>query len=89
MAFTPEVNKVPTSVPRIIVHLIDEPDAEDADGNPVPYRARVHILVSDQNGDTMRDRGADLQDHYTNTELQPLKDFMDQLRLDAESQLLA
>ena len=82
MAFTQENPRIPTTLRSITVKLLNDLSATE------PYKARYHIQLFDQNDTLMKDYIGDLLDHYSASELQPVRDFIDQLRLDAETQIL-
>lgn len=81
MAFVDDV-RTPTSVPRILITLQDRP------ADSPQYSSEVHIQVYDQNDEELRTVSSDLTDHYTAQELQPLRDFLIQLRADIEAAIL-
>jgi hypothetical protein len=82
MAFTQEPDKVPTSIPKIRIVLIDNPSETPS------YKALFHLEVADQNGNTVQTYSGSLLDHYTVGQLQNLKTMMDAFRADAERQLI-
>ena len=82
MSFTQENPRIPTTLKSITLKLAHVPT------EPEPYKAQYHIQLFDQNDLLMKDYIGNLLLHYTIAELQPLRDFIDQLRIDAEAQIL-
>jgi hypothetical protein len=87
MAFRPEANRVPTSIPIFTVTLIDNA-GDDAAAVAIGKHARFQIRVSDQNGETLREFSGDLQPHLTGGQITGLLDFMTDLRAQAEAEIL-
>ena len=88
MTFTQESPRTPTEIRSITVTLINDIRAVNSEGDPQPYRAQYHIQLFDQDDNLMKDHIGDLLDHYSAAELQPIRDFIDQLRIEAEAQIL-
>lgn len=82
MAFSQVGNRVPTGIGEITLSL------HDPDGVNGNRSIRGHVVVTDQDGNTIRVWDGDLQPHLSGAQLSALASFLDALRAQAEAQLL-
>ena len=87
MAWPTEENRVPTSILRISVTLLDSLET-DIDGDLIGQSAEFSLYIVDQNGQPIKEIGGDLVPHITTAQRNALMDFMTSLRAQAETQLL-
>jgi hypothetical protein len=87
MAFEPQptVNRVPSEISTLEITLLDTTEEDDPRG---PKAALYRITVEDQYGQPMNHYNGDLVPHLTSAQVQGLLDFMDDLRSQAESEIL-
>lgn len=87
MAFTPPDAQVPTTIPRLTIHLSDRlAEGEE----PASQTADYQLVLLDQNGRRIpfaKDTG-NLVPHLTSGEITQLQDFMTTLRARAEAQII-
>ena len=82
MAFSQESNRTPTAIGTLHIVL------QDPDGVAGNRGARYVIEVEDQNGDVMRTLNGDLVPHLSQAQTDAIQNFMDAIRVKAESEVL-
>lgn len=85
MAFTQEAGVTPTGISTIIVTLKDKP-AEG--GDPAIQSAHFQVNVLDQTGKLYKQIQGNLVPHLTSGQISALLGFMDDLRTQAEQEIL-
>lgn len=81
MAFTPEGNRVPTSIGDIVIVLRDTV-------NPSAQTANYQVRVLDANGRELSGQSGDLVPHLTQTQINQLQSFMTAMRTKAVAEIL-
>ena len=88
MAFEPATDPMPTEIGSFIVHLKDMVDGGGAEGED-PYQAATFDLqILDQHGQVIQTYSGDLVPHITVAQRNSLIGFMDDLRLQANQEIL-
>ena len=87
MAFNPQqtITKIPTEISTIEINLWVTTDKHDP---RAPKGAEYKIHIDDQNGRTMNYVSGDLVPHLTPAQVQWLLKFMDDIKAQAEAQVL-
>ena len=88
MAWSTEEDRIPTSIPRIEVILIDSTEYDNDKEGPLGQEANFSLRVLDQDGQLLSKKGGDLVPHLTQQQIDALMNFITSLRIQAESELL-